>query len=67
MIVDGTKCGCGKYGYSKRTAEQKANYIRKTGRGRHIRIYQCDQSDMWHLTNGDRAHDEKYKRGGYTL
>lgn len=67
MIVDGTLCACGKYGYCKRTVETKRNVFIKNGRARHMRIYQCDKSDMWHLTNGDRAYEQKHKRGGYIL
>ncbi len=44
------RCECGKICFDKKTAQTKANSLKKHGKGQ-MRIYQCDQSDWWHLTH----------------
>jgi len=43
-------CPCGKVCFDKRGAQTKKNMLEKTGRQKHIRIYQCDRSPHWHIT-----------------
>jgi hypothetical protein len=65
---DGAQCLCGKVCFSKKRAQTKANFHHRQGRAKIFRIYQCHMSNLWHLTNGDRAHDETWrKREGWNL
>lgn len=43
-------CPCGKIGWDKRGAQTKRNSLLKRGNRAEFRIYQCDESDTWHLT-----------------
>ena len=43
-------CICGKIGFDKKTAQSKRNWLLKKGTIKELRIYQCNQSDYWHLT-----------------
>lgn len=43
------RCPCGKVSFDKKSALTKKNDFGKRGNGA-MRIYQCDQSDFWHLT-----------------
>lgn len=49
MGIDAPICICGKKSYDKRTAQTLRN-LRGKHRGVKLRIYQCDQEDVWHLT-----------------
>lgn len=44
-------CVCGKVCFDKRSAQTKKNWLVKKGREKFLRIYQCDQSNYWHLTS----------------
>ncbi len=45
-------CPCGKVGFDKRTAQTKRNDLANRGNARNLKIYQCDESDLWHLSKG---------------
>lgn len=64
---EGDRCRCGKVCFSKRTAQTKSNFLHNRGNARHLRIYPCPESNTWHLTNSDRANEQKWKRNGYSL
>jgi hypothetical protein len=49
-------CPCGKVCFYKRGAHTKANSLMRKGRER-LRIYQCDESDFWHVSK------ERSRRG----
>lgn len=44
-------CACGKMNFDKKTATTKMNWLKKKGNEKFLRIYQCPQSDYWHLTS----------------
>lgn len=62
MTGEGLKCLCGKVSLAKKTAQTKANFYHNKGRSRYMEIYQCNDSDWWHLTNRDRSRNEEWKK-----
>lgn len=50
MAYKNIRCSCGKVGFDKKTAQTKRNQLVKKGNERDLRIYQCPESDTWHLT-----------------
>jgi len=49
------RCSCGKVCLDKKTALTKRNYLggkglEGKGKGAEFRIYQCPESNWWHLT-----------------
>lgn len=44
------QCSCGKISFDKKGAQTKRNQLLKWGNQRNLRIYQCPESDTWHLT-----------------
>ncbi len=43
-------CRCGKVCFDKKTALTKKNDLVRKGREKYLRVYQCPDSDTWHLT-----------------
>ena len=48
--VHNPTCVCGKVMFDKKGAQSKRNSLLRMGREKNLRIYQCPQSDGWHLT-----------------
>lgn len=44
-------CKCGKVSFDKKTAQTKRNFLLNRGNDKVLRIYQCPDSDWWHLTS----------------
>ena len=59
------RCACGKVMFDKKTAQTKRNQLEHQGRER-MRIYQCPESDMWHLTKYNPYGYEKPKRDPFS-
>lgn len=62
FMQEGDKCSCGKICLGKKTAQTKANVLQKRGNTRFMRIYPCPESNLWHLSNGERGYEENAKR-----
>lgn len=41
----------GKVCFNKKDAQTKRNTLKKRGRERNMRVYQCPHCDYWHLTS----------------
>lgn len=44
-------CECGKVCFDKKGAQTKANWLKRRGNQKYLRVYQCEVSDYWHLTS----------------
>lgn len=56
-------CQCGKVCFDKKTAQTKRNQLERMGGEKYLRVYQCPQSDYWHLTKATNyRNNKKYDR-----
>lgn len=58
LEMEGTRknptCICGKVGFSKIDAQTKANFLKRQGKAKNMRVYQCLESDNWHITSKNK-------------